>query len=321
MSKSRLEECVEEIKALFANPDRRAVHRQAQKILTQMASDKRVFEEIVRNNLSAPGFFSKVRNNPVIGFPIFQNKSFNMIANCWLPHPTRKMDLTHQSIHHHGKLLLTSASAFGAGYESILFKRGFSVEKPSGVTQLEVDKFYRNSPGNIEFVDSFSPHVVFYPDTISITYVLWSAEEVAITEGLKRLDFLRKHRMILKKALGALGLSSVLGLNKVEDLDFYVEGGRVHQLSERRQYGGGTSENFARNVFHILQKTGFDDGGFLKRVQAGLVGTESAVAAPWLEAWLAGRTIEDVFEPHHHFMDKVTLRRDDLMKCFPGLKS
>src|ERR1700761_5133188 len=111
------------IRQAFAqSPSNYEAHQKSRVILEEMARDKTVFHEILKKNMASPDFHLKKRINPVVALEIDTTINYSFIAHCWMPLPDTDTEMTHQSIHHHGNLLLTSIAPIGPGYSSILFK-------------------------------------------------------------------------------------------------------------------------------------------------------------------------------------------------------
>lgn len=266
----RLNHYVTEIASIFRNEkDRYKAHQQAIPVLKAMGAEKEVLFDVFRKSLSDDEFISKSRHYPTLAFEIYQDKNVGISGNCFMPVPDRRTDLSVVSIHHHGKLLLTTVAAFGPGYHSLLFRKGFSIDKDSLITNLEIQKDYQFTEGSIEFVDSDQPHVVFFPPAPSITFAMWSYQDAnSATQLLKNTFLVRKFKEPIRKTLKALGLVDKAGINVVEYLDFYPEKGRIKALKNRISFESGDNENFLTNVFYVLQNAGFNDTAFLNQLKA-----------------------------------------------------
>lgn len=309
MTGAALETYLRPIRKAFEQPDRRAAHRACVPILRDMGRDPGVLPDIIRKNLSQPGFLARSRVNPVLALSIEKNRDIDFIMHGWLPLPDRSTALTHQSIHHHGNLLLTSLAAFGPGYESILFKRGVRIDPATREATMAADRYYKNPPQNIESVDTDTPHVVFYPPAFSITYALWSTDKPA--SRLRELPALRKYKAQIKRVLEATGLSRRIGVNDSFDLDYYIENGKTFALKDRVMYPVGSHENFVQNLFHVLQSVGFADYDFVRALPE-----PTAAVAGWKAKFLAQTPIADVFDPVHLDIARINMPKRDLLAMF-----
>ena len=306
---------VEKLKSIFHDNDYRMAHQKAKDVLLEMAKDKIILFDIIRQNLSTPGFFSQKRINPVIAFEINKNKDFSITAHCWMPLPDRATDISHQSVHHHGRLLLTSVSPVGEGYESVIFKKGYELDKQAGLAKMSIGKIYKNPQYNIEFIDSDTPHVVFYPKDFSITYAMWSYDKKdGALASLRQSKFIQSNKKTIVKLLQRLGLSKKVGVNLVEYFDFYPENQKLHAMQTRVMYPVGTTQNFVQNVFYILQKVGFPDKEFIHNLKSRLSKEELAVAEHSINKFLNDEPLQDIFDPVHLNIPKINFTKTELLK-------
>ena len=314
--KSNLDSYIEKLRTIFKENDYRLAHQKSREILVGMAQDEQVLFEIIKRNLSSTRFFSKKRINPVIAFDVTQNKDFSIIAHCWMPLPDRSTNITHQSIHHHGRLLLTSVSPFGNdGYESAIFKKDWQLDKEEGVANMKVEKIYHNNKHNIEFVDSFTPHVVFYPKDFSITYAMWSYDKKdGVLATLRQSKFVQRNKKNIGAVLQKLGLSKKVGINVLEYFDFFPDGEKIQAMQNRVMYPEGSNENFVQNVFYILQKVGFNDKQFIRDLKNSMTKEEIEVAEKPMQQFLDDAPIKDVFDPVHLNIPKINFSKEQLLR-------
>lgn len=248
--------------------DRYKAHEKATPVLREMGADPEVLFDVFRYNLSNPEFIEKKRHYPTLAFDIYQDKNIGINGNCFMPVPDRRQDLSIVSIHHHGKLLLTTVATFGPGYHSVLFKKGFSFDKTTLDARLEMEKYYQFYKGSVEFVDADQPHVVFFPESPSITYAMFTYKDVNNTvQALKNNAVIKALKEPIRKTMNALGLTKKAGINVVEYFDFYPENGGFKTLKNRIDFQVGDNDNFLTNVFFVLQKAGFNDFDFLHKLK------------------------------------------------------
>lgn len=308
---------IQKIADIFKNTqDRYAAHKAIKPIMAEMINNREVLYDIMRKNLSDDTFIHKVRHYPTLSMPIYKDENIDMNAHIFMPLPDANTDITFQSIHHHGNLLLTTAAAFGVGYESILFKKGFLLDKNTQIARMEIEKIYQFQQGSVEFVDVFQPHVVFFPKDVSITYVVWSNKTVesSAKQSLKQNALLRKFKKPIKKVLHALGLSKKIGLNVVENYDFYPEGKSIKSLKHRIEFEHGDNQNFLTNFFHVMQKTGFQDTAFLLQLSEQY--PEHKTLQALIQDYIAQKPIPAPFYEAHRHVKYVNLHRKDIMHVF-----
>lgn len=289
-----LRQAKRELDRCFARRDLRAAHLDARYLLSRLAATDAALHEIFTKCLLAPGFLESKRINPVVALPIFETAAYTLVANVWIPRPDGRTDLSHQSIHHHGNLLLTSVSAFGPGYESVIYG------KMNGSSFPGMEQVFQHERGNLEFVDVRTPHIVFYPARLSVTYALWSREQSSFGRSVTRSAPLRALKPSLKWLSRRLGLKNLLSSNPETNLDFYVEGGKILPVGNRVMYEPGSNQNFIEAIRFIAAEIGYKDERGLARILAK--------ARP-------ERPPVNEFEAHHLHLPKVNLLRSEVMKC------
>ena len=251
-----------------------------------------------------PSHTTSARRYPTLAFPIEENEDFTLVANVFLPL--------------HGALLLTTISAFGAGYESIIFRSGYSIDQETGLTDMEVDRLYQNDLHNVAFVDQRTPHVVFYPESASITFALWSNEKHDALDKMKKMKVLQSVKKPLKRIIKMAGLNAAVGINEIDFNDFYPADGKIWGLKERLGYPEGSNDNWLQNVFSVVQQYEFDDMDFMSRLKADCEGRGQTGPIRWIDGFLAGETIDLLFEPSHLNVDKVNLSKSDILAVCGG---
>jgi hypothetical protein len=303
---------IQKLISAFKSEDYYQSHKDITEILKSLVLDNVFLFEIIRYNLSKPDFLRRKRHYPTLSMVIAENENFSFVANLWLPLPNKETDTSFQSIHHHGNLLLSTISAYGPGYNSILFKKGFKIYKETEETEMVVDKIYHNSLNHLEFIDANTPHVVFYPTDFSITYALWSADKpMKAKAALKKMGILKAIKKPLLQLLKIFRLDSLLGLNTVTYFDFHPSGGKLKAMKDRVGYPEGSNGNFLQNIFYILQKVGFDDRQFLESLKKDPKITRDAHT--WIDKFLKGEEINPKFEDIHLNVPKVNLLKKDIL--------
>ncbi|WCT11871.1 hypothetical protein [Mucilaginibacter jinjuensis] len=308
-------EWLNELRQIVKNePDRYAVHAKCKPLLEKMSISKEFLYDIIRQNLSTPEYLLRKRTYPTLSMVIEENNDFSFVVNIFPSLPDKKADVSFQSIHHHGSLLLSTVGAFGPGYQSILFKKGYSINKETGDAKMEIAKQYQNKIGVVEFVDCYQPHIVFYPVDITATYAFWCDDKKKAKEAIKKIGLLKRIRKPAAKLINSLGLSKILGLNKIEYFDFYVDQNKVIALKDRLAYDVvGSNDNFLKNIFFFIQQTGFADKDFLAQLsQAEHV---PAGARIYIDKLIKGERIEDEFFSGHLDIPKVNLKQQDVLKA------
>ena len=246
----------EQLNLDFSGTDFYQSHLKANGTLLEMASNDETLFEILAKNIGSKKFLSSLRINPVIALPMIEESNYTLVANCWIPRPDGNIELSHQSIHHHGNLLLSSVGAFGSGYESMLFEKIKASDNPD--VKIKLSKIYSNPRGHIEFVDAYTPHIVFYPEKLSITFALWSRAYPLVTNRISKFKYFSKIKGPLRKTMQFFKLGELLHLNQDFNLDYAVQNGKIVQLKKRALYSPGTNQSFLLALRYIARNVGFN---------------------------------------------------------------
>ncbi len=303
-------------KIFVEEKDRHNAHKKASAILAEMVTSREVLYDIYRNNLIKPDFISKMRHYPTLAFEIYLDKNVGMNANVFMPLPDKNTGISFQSIHHHGKLLLSTVAAEGPGYESILFKKGYGIDAASQTATMEIEKYYQFKKGTLEFIGSDQPHVVFFPEDVSITYTIWAYEKSigGPLQHLKDTALVKKFKEPIRAILKLVGLNKKMGINVVENLDFYPEDNKIKLLKNRIDFEHGDNENFLTNVFHVLQKTKFHDIDFLNQLK--IIHPQNKYLPVLIDKLIAGEPISNPFYDFHKNVKYVNLNKEEILAIF-----
>src|SRR5437773_4213341 len=149
---------IAELKLIFRQPrDKHEAHRKSLPMLKNMAADDAYLTSVLRAYVKDPANLNK-GNFPVPGINIELNPYFNLVANCWIPLPKRQTNVSTKAIHHHGNMLLTTATAFGPGYEHWLFSAPQKIDAARNLYGMQVKERGVHAPGQVAVVDAYVPH-------------------------------------------------------------------------------------------------------------------------------------------------------------------
>jgi len=307
---------VDRIAAIFdGNDDRHESHKLARPILAEMAASQAVLHEIIKKNLLEGNYWT-TKKTTVIDLEIAENHEFSIRAHCFMPLPDRAAMISHQSIHHHGNLLLTTAAVFGEKYSSILFKKTIK-EQPDHSFSIPIEKVYDFRKGDVEFIDAYQPHIVFIPENLFITYALWSTDRKYNLHKAKNNFLVRQFKKPLKFLINQAGLSKKLGVNNVEGFDFYPDNGKIYQLRERHEIAfPRPKENYIQNLFWVIRQTGFSDIQFLESLRDSVPQEDFAIMNVWIQKLKNGETFSDEFVPEHIGIKNVNIPFARIMECY-----
>ncbi len=252
-----MEPYLRELNRIFRQaPDKHQAHERSGSVLQDMAADPTVLTAVFRHYLNSPAALNK-KNYPVVGMNIRLNPDYHLVANCWIPLPDRKTDVSTKSIHHHGTMLLTTATALGPGYEHWLFTTPKELDPEKELYAMRVTDRKRHARGNVAFVDAYEPHLPLYPSDLTVTLALWSdRERTTWKDFLKRMPLLKNNETALKGWAQKFGLAKQWVLKVIQYFDFYPTSQAFKGIKERMEFGLGPNEDYLYSLFHVLQGTG-----------------------------------------------------------------
>ncbi len=237
-------------------PNKHEAHFRSREVLKEMAASGSALTAILERHLDRPENLN-TRHYPVIGVDVELNADYGLVANCWIPLPGRRTDVTTKAIHHHGEMLLTTVTAFGPGYEHLTFSRPELVNPDGELFTMRALARETHSQGHAAFVDAYIAHVPLYPPALTITLALWShRHRTSWRDRLKRLPLWKGNEESLRRILAGCGLSRALDLKVVEYFDFYPAGNWFRGMRERSEFERGPNADYLVSLFHVLQKTG-----------------------------------------------------------------
>src|SRR5262249_52931231 len=121
VSTARIKRYFDQLHQIFRRaPSRHQAHQESIPVLEAMSADPEFLTDALRAYLTQASALNR-KLYPVIAITIEANDDYSLLINCWLPLPDRATDTSTKPIHHHGDLLITSATAFGPGYEHWTF--------------------------------------------------------------------------------------------------------------------------------------------------------------------------------------------------------
>ncbi len=296
--------------------DKREAHRKASEILASMTADPVVITAILAQNLSSSGFFNQ-QHYPVVALHVERNAYYHLVANCWIPLPNHATNISTKAVHHHGTMLLSTATAWGPGYEHWLFTLPRETESLESVYSAAIIERGPHPRHHIAFVDSFTAHLPFYPRSLTITLALWSSESpVDWKDHVKKLPILQKQSGRLRGLAAQFGLARKLDLKIVQNFDFYPLEKGLCAMPARIEFRRGPNEDFLYSLFHVLQETGNENLVPLVRKRV----SEEKIDNPGLLSRLlddleSGRQIEGRLSPGHYDVPGLNFTAEELERA------
>jgi len=239
-------------------PSKHEAHARSRGILQDISGDAAFLTEVLEQHLMTPGALN-ARNYPVVGLDVDLNVDFGLVVNCWIPLPDRRTTLSTKAIHHHGTMLLTTATMFGPGYEHWTFQPPQVLDPESHLYALQLIQREPHPTNHVAFVSDRICHLPMYPSDSTITLALWSSKyQTSWKDHLKRIPMIQDQAKTLRALVTRLGLSRALDLKVVEYFDFFPTERGFQAVKERQEFPLGPNEDRLHSLFHVLQRTGND---------------------------------------------------------------
>jgi len=310
----RIKKYVGALEEIFRSAaDKHEANYRSRAVLEEMSGDARFFTEALEQHIRKPGSLN-VRHYPVVGLEIELNPYYGLVANCWIPLPDRRSDVSTKSIHHHGNMLLSTVTAFGPGYEHWTFTRPEVLDADAEVFEMKLIERAPHPAHHVAFVDSYVAHLPFYPPETSVTYALWSNKfPVTWKDHVKRIPALQKNSEALRRLAVKAGLARQLDLKIVEYFDFYPTPEGFRGIRERNEFKRGPVEDYLYSLFHVMQVTGNEHlaPAVESRLESGEAVENPALVRRLLEDLRGGRAIEGRLSEMHYNIEGANFTRQE----------
>ena len=172
--------------------------------------------------------------------------------------------------------MLTTYAFFGTGYETILF--GKNIEDVEGDhVRMGISENFKQSERNPHTVDAWEPHVVFAPQDLSATLLIWTPDKVRTTDSLRNVSFIKAFKKPLRKLIQTFGLESKFGIAEAATYQWYVNNNKFYRIEEETYFsktkaekGPEINDYSAQMIFAFLQRAElFDIQYFKAKVENG----------------------------------------------------
>lgn len=286
-------------------PDRKEFHTQVAKLLPEMAEDKNFWNDVFKQNLMDKGYLQRKWSMYEIPFfYVYENDDFYIKVHLFVPLKSGATNIAASAIHHHNNYLLSTYAAFGSGYETMLFEKNISVNRETKEVNLKIRESFTQAQRKLHLVDSWEPHVVVNPASLSATLVLWTPDRKRNTDALRSNPFFKSLKIPLRKIIYALGLDKKVGIAAKETYQFYTNNNKFIAIQEdvffaptRAQMGPEVDDYSIQTIFAFMQRMGFRDMDFLKQVKQSSDTPE--YFHKWIDKILNGEEIEDTYAKEH----------------------
>ena len=249
------------LKVFQENSEKSKAHELSTPILQAMTNDPEVMRQIIQLNVRQPGFFNKT-HYPSPSMTVARNAYFDFVVNCWIPLPDKSTNISTKALHHHGPMLLSTATAFGPGYEHWMLSYPELINRDEELFRMDLIEAGPHGQHHVSFVDKYVVHVPMYIPSLTITYALWSnSRPTTWRDRIKAVPIMKRNSAVLRKVGKSMGLTKALDLKMEEYLDFYpVEGGfKGVRNRDDVEFKRGPVSDYLPSIFHVIQETGNAD--------------------------------------------------------------
>ena len=317
-----LDECLEQIVKNFKTSENKyEAHLKSYPMLHRMAANDEVIFEVFRRNMVNPKFFNKKRCTPDFQLTLLDEPEVFLFVNFFGPNKEKRTDYSYSTMHHHDDFLLSTINAKGKGYSSLIFKQGYEIDKDNMTAKLDLEKFVLHKPSNIEFIDCHTAHALFYPESMTMTYGLWSTHyPTAQAAKWKNNAFVQKNKAWIKKAINAVKFKvESVGVTQYREDYFYPKDGQLVFLEGQVLPEEG--KHFIQNFFNVAQQfLDFQDFKFLKELHQKIkeVGQEDNVdgTLEWIEKSIEKENIPRNYDSYNMYMPKRNVPIEEYQKIY-----
>jgi hypothetical protein len=306
------------LRAIFrVAPDKREAHARSRGVVAEMARDPMFLTEVLARHVSDPANLNR-RHYPVLALEVERNPDFELVVNCWIPLPTRSTDISTKSIHHHGPMLLTTATAFGPGYEHWMLRRPELIDPERSLFRMELIDHGRHTLHEVAFVDAYTAHVPIYPESLTITICLWSnSARRTWRDSVKQVSVLRRNAAVLRRLGARAGIASLLDLKVDQYTDYYPAEQGFVGMRARTEFPHTTNEAYLCSLFSILQQTGNEqiEPMIERHLEQGASLEQPALVAELIARMKSGTPIETRLSPGQYDVPHANFSTVDISRA------
>lgn len=313
---------IEEVNALEQlHTDRRDFHKAVEPVLVKMGRDKAFLYKVIERNFKDEGWLNFDWSDYNIPF-FYVHETDDYILKIHL-FPAGGADTQHyaaHAIHHHNNYILTTYAFFGSGYESMLFDKDVTVDERSLKSSMRVNKHFHQKDWNPSRVDSWEPHIVFLPESLSATLLMWSPDVKRKTDSLRNNRLLKPFKKELRHLIYRLGMGDKLGIAREKTYQFYVDSGTVQAISEEDYFSKSRSANGPKEkeyamqmIFSFLQRTGIGSAIQLAPLIENMERPD--YFKTWFDKYLRGEEIPEVFHRYKLNIPNDSYTRQDIIQA------
>ncbi len=281
--------------------DRRELHKVVGPILQAMGSDPQFWNVVFKMNLTDRGYLEHKWTMFDIPFLyVYECDDFYLKIHLFTALESKERNILASAIHHHNNYLLTSFAAFGSGYETFIFDREPKVNSTTKEVKLKIRERFRQKDRRVHMVDSWEPHAVINPETLSATLVFWSPDKKRATDKLRSNPLLKAIKTPLRALIYVFGMDRKVGIAAKETYQWYPYNDKFQSISEeeffaptKAQTGTSVNDYSIQTVFYFMQKMGFNEPSFLQQVRSDK--NTPTYFHKWIDKLLANESIPETF--------------------------
>lgn len=304
-------------------PDRMEFHANVKDLLLRMGSDKEFLKLIVKRNFSDSGYLNQkwsLYNIPFLY--IYETDDFNLKIHLFPAAEHYKPGMAAHAIHHHNNYMLTTNAFFGSGYESMLFAKDVKVDENTLHASMKITRHFHQNDWNPSLVDAWEPHIVFIPEKLSATMLIWTPDKKRSTDTLRSNPLLKSIKKPIRKLIQLFGMEDNFGIARGKTYQFYPhkELNTFMAIEEEEYFSatkaavGPTIDDYCMQIlFSFLQRAELTDSDLLKSML-------SAESTPkyyhsWIHKVLNGEKIQDAWHRTEINIPQKTYTSDDILRC------
>ncbi|NNC82068.1 MAG: hypothetical protein HKN79_00685, partial [Flavobacteriales bacterium] len=234
--------------------DRREFHTAMEPVLQKMAQDKEFMMQVMERNFSDKGWLQMDWSDfNIPAFYVYENDDMIIKVHLFPAGPQGMQHYAAHAIHHHNNYILTTYAFFGSGYETFLFEKDPQVDASTLETNLRIRKHFHQKDWNPSRVDSWEPHIVFLPESLSATFLMWSPDQKRKTDKLRNNPILKPFKKELRHLIYKMGAGDKLGIARQKTYQFYVKDGQAYGVEESEYFAPSKAANGPEQKQYAMQ--------------------------------------------------------------------
>ncbi|MCK9480996.1 MAG: hypothetical protein M0R38_04435 [Bacteroidia bacterium] len=303
------------------NIDRREFHKKVAPLLLEMGANKEFLKDVIKRNFLDEGYLNMEWTGYNIPFfYVYETEHFVLKLHLFPPDKEKRNNIAAHCIHHHNNYIITTNAFFGSGYESFLFEKNPQVDSKTLDVDLKITKHFHQRDWNPSMVDSWEPHVVFIPQELSSTLIIWSPDKRRATDNLRQNPLFKLIKKPLRWFIHKTGMTQTFGIAEEKTYQFYPNpNGKGFKGIEENEYfaptksekGEAVNDYSAQMIFAFIQRAGLFDAEFFAENKNRI----PAYYHKFIDMVAVGEPIQDVYHRTVINVPQKTYYREDVLKA------